>query len=96
MNRHAYLIIAHTQPELLKDLLSLLDDERNDIYVHIDSKSVDFPVEEIRNYTKRSGCYLTERTNVVWGTYSQIHCEMILLKEAVQRKYTYSCQNPKS
>ena len=29
--KHAYLIIAHNQPELLKKLVELLDDERNDI-----------------------------------------------------------------
>lgn len=37
--RHAYCIIAHNQPRLLWRLLSLLDDERNDIYLHIDKKA---------------------------------------------------------
>ena len=47
MKKHAYLIIAHTQPELLKILLKMLDDERNDIYLHIDSKAKDYPLEEV-------------------------------------------------
>ena len=37
--RHAYLIIAHNEPEILQMLISALDDARNDIYVHIDKKS---------------------------------------------------------
>ena len=34
---HAYLIIAHDQFDLLESLLKCIDDERNDIYIHIDS-----------------------------------------------------------
>ena len=36
MDRHAYLIMAYNNWDLLKKLLILLDDERNDIFVHID------------------------------------------------------------
>ena len=32
--KHAYLIMAHSQWELLEQLLKALDDERNDIYLH--------------------------------------------------------------
>ena len=35
MKKHAYLIMAHTQPELLKMLLKKLDDERYVIYPDI-------------------------------------------------------------
>ena len=38
MKKHAYLIIAHNQFALLKELLKSIDDERNDIYIHIDKK----------------------------------------------------------
>lgn len=38
MEKHAYLIAAHSQFELLKKLIVLLDDERNDIYIHVDQK----------------------------------------------------------
>ena len=89
MKKHAYLIIAHTQPELLKKLLKKLDDERNDIYLHIDSKAKDYPLDEIAAVVKRSKCIFTERTDVKWGSYSQIHCEMILLKEAVKEEHAY-------
>ena len=89
MKKHAYLIIAHTQPELLKKLLKKLDDERNDIYLHIDSKAKDYPLDEIAAVVKKSKCIFTERTDVKWGSYSQIHCEMLLLKEAVKEEHAY-------
>ena len=89
MKKHAYLIIAHTQPELLKKLLKKLDDERNDIYLHIDSKAKDYPLDEIAAVVEKSKCIFTERTDVKWGSYSQIHCEMLLLKEAVKEEHAY-------
>ena len=89
MKKHAYLIMAHTQPELLKKLLQMLDDERNDIYLHIDSKSKDYPLEEVAEIPKKSKCIFTERTDVKWGSYSQINCEMVLLKEAVKTEHAY-------
>ncbi len=38
MNKHAYMIMAHHRPDLLQLLINSLDDERNDIIVHIDKK----------------------------------------------------------
>lgn len=89
MKKHAYLIMAHTQPELLEILLKKLDDERNDIYLHIDRKAKDYPVQEIVSRMKHAHCVITERTDVKWGSYSQIRCEMILLKEAVKTEHAY-------
>ena len=37
--RHAYLIMAHDQPEVLKSLLLCLDHRDNDVFVHLDKKS---------------------------------------------------------
>ena len=89
MKKHAYLIMAHTQPELLKKLLQMLDDERNDIYLHIDSKAKDYPLQEVAEIPKKSKCIFTERTDVKWGSYSQINCEMVLLKEAIKTEHVY-------
>lgn len=89
MKKHAYLIMAHTQPELLKKLVMLLDDERNDIYIHIDSKAKNYPIEEVAAVLRKSACFFTERTDVTWGSYSQINCEMVLLKEATKTEHAY-------
>ena len=42
MDKHAYLIMAHNNFGILEKLLMLLDDQRNDIYIHIDKKVKDF------------------------------------------------------
>lgn len=89
MNRHAYLIMAHHQFAFLKELLLSLDDERNDIYLHIDQKASNFDFLAFSNILKKSALYFTERLNVHWGGYSQTACELVLLKASVPRHYTY-------
>lgn len=37
MNRHAYVIMAHNEPAVLAALVRMLDDARNDIFIHIDA-----------------------------------------------------------
>ena len=83
--RHAYLIMAHTNFDQLQALIDLLDDARNDIYLHIDKKVQTLPTIT----AKHSGVFLTDRVNVVWGSYSQIQCEMTLFRAAAEGHYQY-------
>lgn len=78
--RHAYLIIAHTNWKQLQKLVSLLDDKRNDIYVHIDKKS---DISELRLTARFSKLVFVERLDVRWGDVSQIKAEMALFSAAV-------------
>ena len=78
---HAYMIIAHRQFDLLAKLITALDDERNDIFVHIDAKVRDFDFEKFKALPKRSRNYFTPRIGVTWGDFSQVKCELILLAE---------------
>ena len=39
-DRHAYLIMTHGNFEILKLQLEMLDDSRNDIYIHVDKKVI--------------------------------------------------------
>lgn len=39
--KHAYCIMAHGNWEQLQMLITVLDDERNDIFLHIDKKALD-------------------------------------------------------
>lgn len=89
MSKHAYLIIAHNQFNILEYLIKLLDDERNDIYIHIDKKIKDFDFKRFENIVKKSNIYFTQRTSVTWGGYSQINSEIILLRESVKKNYKY-------
>ena len=78
--KHAYLIIAHNEPEMLQLLLSSIDDERNDIYVHIDQKaSFDGSVL----HTTKSGLHIQPvRMDARWGDFSLVEIEFALFREA--------------
>lgn len=87
---HAYLIEAHKGDYTLETLLKLLDDDRNDIFIHMDKKNDTFNENYFCNLLKKSNVYFTERINVNWGAYSQIEAELILLETAINhRKYEY-------
>lgn len=86
MVKHAFLIIAHDQFELLKILIKMLDDERNDIFIHIDSKVKDFDFNEFLKLPQFSRIYFTDRISVTWGDFSQVKAELILLSKAVENE----------
>ena len=90
MKRHAYLIAAHKNQKQLKILLSLLDIEQNDIYLHIDIKSKDIVLEELRDVVKKARLFFTERTSVMWADYTIVNSTLVMLKEATGREhYSY-------
>ena len=90
MKKHAYLIMAHNNFEQLKTELRLLDDARNDIYIHIDKKAKKVNLNEIKDCVHSSNVYFTKRYNVKWAGYSGIQCELELLKTAIaKQKYQY-------
>lgn len=81
--RHAYLIMAHDQPEVLKSLLLCLDHRDNDVFVHLDKKS-DLKKESFYGLMNFGKLIFTERLSVMWGGYSQIRAELLLLKRALE------------
>lgn len=85
LNKHAYLIMAYNNFDFLKKLLSLLDDERNDIFIHIDERAVDFEESAFKNCTKYSKLIFIPRHVVYWADYSQTNVQLELLK--------YACEN---
>ena len=89
MNKHAYLIIAHNNFYILEKLILLIDDIRNDIYLHIDSKVKNFNFDHFKNLTEFSDVYFTERLNVGWGSFSMIKTELNLFKVASKKNYEY-------
>lgn len=91
MDRHAYLIIAHNEPDILITLLDMLDDMRNDIFLHIDKRAVTL-FEVIRGYKPKysSLIVLENAISVYWGDISQVHVEYMLFERAFsQGIYTY-------
>ncbi len=88
-NKHAFLIMAHKDDGTFRTLLTLLDDPRNDIFVHMDSKNVGWDPGML-SCVKRAGCFAVSRMNVTWGGYSQVACEIGLLSAAVEHgRYAY-------
>lgn len=81
--KHAYLILAHSEYLVLNVLLSMLDDQRNDVYIHVDARS-DELYRQIESYQmKNAGFYLLKnRIKVYWGHSNQIRAELALLQEA--------------
>ena len=80
--KHAFLIIAHNEFDVLRLLVSCLDDDRNDIFIHFDKKVASLP--DIR--AKYAGLtILDKRVDVRWGAPSMIEAEFALFEEASSR-----------
>ena len=85
--RHAWLIIAHNEFEVLQRLVSMLDSSESDFYIHFDKK-----IQKIPQVTVKQGriTILEHRIDVRWGTASQIKVELLLLQTAlVNGPYEY-------
>ena len=89
MKKHAYLIMAHNEFDMLRRLLKELDDPRNDIYLHIDKKAKGFDFNILRNSVKHSQLILIPGMNIYWGTISQVKCELRLMQAAAKGQYHY-------
>lgn len=87
--RHAYLIMAYNNWHQLSVLLQLLDDHRNDIYIHIDKKSTVSPeiIEMLHSSVRYSTLLLIPRKKVYWADYSQADVEMDLLQAASNKEH---------
>ena len=89
-NKHAYLIMAHNNFEILKKIIVLLDNEKNDIFIHIDKKVKNIDIRQFEKIAKKSKVkVLNNRIDIHWGGYSQIECELLLLKESINGEYSY-------
>ena len=89
VKKHAYLIMAYNEFHMLHKLLTELDDERNDIFVHIDKKTKNVDLNEITSWVKTSKLVFIKRMNVYWGHLSIVKCELKLLQEATKGRYHY-------
>ncbi len=89
--KHAYLIIAHNEPTILKVLLQMLDDDRNDIYLHVDLRAAElFSMAQGFQLKKGKLIVLKERIAVHWGDISQVEVEYRLFEIALKNgPYAY-------
>ncbi len=89
MNKHAYLILAHNNWDTLEKLILLIDDYRNDIYLHVDKKVKSFDRSRLINLPRESNIYVYSQNKVYWGGFSLTECEMFLMKKAIKKEYSY-------
>lgn len=52
-NKHAYLIIAHKNDYTLSSLLKAIDNENNDIFLHMDKKNKKYTTEWASRIVKK-------------------------------------------
>ena len=90
MARHAFLIAAHDTPYVLERLMRLLDDERNDLYLHIDAKARGLDAGAFARLCRRSRVIVMPRRKVYWGEYSQVESALRMMRSALERgDYAY-------
>lgn len=80
MQKHAYCILVHNEPKLLQSLLAQLDDERNDIFIHLDAKADARLFERIS--CERARMFWTPRIRVYWCDFSTTEAELLLFRFA--------------
>ena len=81
--KHAYLVMAHDNFGILKKQLELLDDERNDFFIHIDERAA-FDEGWLLKNVKYSTVKFISRRKVYWADYSQTQTEIDLICEAIK------------
>lgn len=64
--KHAYMIMAHNQIDLLKVLLNKLDTKENDIIVHLDKKC-NIEESDLQDSLNEASLYFANRVSVTWG-----------------------------
>ena len=82
--KHAYLIMAHNNFEILKRQLSLLDYPENDIFIHMDQKAGDFDREQFLSVLKYSRLFFIPRKSLYWADYSQCDVSLDLIEYALK------------
>ena len=82
MMKHAFLILAHNEFEILRLLVSRLDDSRNDIFIHFDRKVATLPNLEVKN---AGLTVLEDRKDVRWGGFSMMEAEYALFEAAAAK-----------
>ena len=90
-DKHAYCILAHGNWEQLQLLVSVLDDERNDIFLHIDKKALSsFEIWGGKVKTNHSHIFIANSIDVRWSDVSLADAEIELFKSVLHSGIMYS------
>lgn len=87
---HAFLILAHNQPQLLKFIVETLNTTNHYFFIHIDKKSSQLlNSKEIKELSKYGNVKIYSFMKVNWGGFNQFYVSLELLKKAI--KITPNC-----
>ena len=83
--RHAFLVTAYDNLSVLEKLILLLDDPRNDIYLHLDVKmgNLDQWLSSMRSKVN-TNIFTIDRIDIAWGAASYTRTILELLAHAVK------------
>ncbi len=87
--RHAYLITAHSKKVQLLNLLRLLDDPENDLYLHIDKKAQGFTEAEMIAAAPQSRMFFVPRLDARWGSETFIDAILSLIRLASEEEHAF-------
>lgn len=87
--KQAILIMAHNNIFTLEKILSILDSDYFDFYIHIDKKS-SININNInKNICKKSSINIYKSIDIRWADYSQVEAELFLLSKSIKKDYSY-------
>jgi hypothetical protein len=85
----AYLILAHANPAMLKELVAALNKPKEMVFVHIDKKTAILPFEKLL----AGRCtFIARRENISWGGFSMVQATLNLMQAALAAgTFDYYC-----
>ena len=87
--KHAVLIMAHNNWEVVKCLLHQLDIPEFDIFLHVNAKVSDFPQTELKHCLEHAKFQLVPRVKVGYCDYTMVEAVMSLFRTAFQSYHDY-------
>lgn len=92
VGKHAFCIMTHGKWEQLQAMISCIDDERNEIFLHVDAKSFKEFLKVGMPIVCKSNLYIVERPiSVFWSDVTLSDAEVLLYKKVIEsgNKYQY-------
>lgn len=90
MRKHAYLFTVHGNLQVLKVMIALIDDLRNDIFILIDKKSPkDFKEAVEKLKCQYSRIVIVPSIKIYWAGVSLIYAQLLLLQAALKKSRDY-------
>ena len=82
----AYLILAHTNPRLIKKAVECLSCEGVSFFIHIDAK---FPLTPFDSIRGKNVFFIEKRMRVHWAEFSQTEAIFLLMRQALAASQNY-------